>query len=164
MSEHGERLFEFLQDQEGFKGVVFSDVGRKAIGFGHRLLPGEKRTSISRGEANQLLRDDIAKHRLSAQQFIDKQFGEESFGQLSPLKQDMLTEFEFNGALRKFPKFTQAVLSGDLNGQITQFQRNSKGKSMERRNLGFARTFLQPQIDAAQQQPSFFSSQLSGQQ
>lgn len=51
----------FIKRAEGFVAHVYNDVGAPAIGYGHRLLPGESfPDGITQDEADLLLRKDLA--------------------------------------------------------------------------------------------------------
>lgn len=59
-SEKSERL---IKEFEGFSPRVYPDLGFPAIGYGHRLLPGESYKTISESEATRKLREDIKLRR-----------------------------------------------------------------------------------------------------
>jgi lysozyme len=50
----------FISKAEEFRGNVYRDVaGHQTIGFGHKLLPGEELTKITRKDAEALLKEDM---------------------------------------------------------------------------------------------------------
>jgi GH24 family phage-related lysozyme (muramidase) len=52
----------FIEKNEGFRPTVYNDNGKKAIGYGHDLLPGESfPNGITQPEAEELLQKDAEK-------------------------------------------------------------------------------------------------------
>lgn len=86
-----------LQRHEGFVSTPYRDpVGIWTIGYGHKILPGERFTSLTREEASELLVRDvnIAEDAVNAQVTVE----------LTQAQFDALVSFVFNvgtGAFRK---------------------------------------------------------------
>lgn len=111
--------------------------GSDTIGYGHKLQKGEDYSSgITDAQAQELLKIDLSK----AKQQVYKELGGVK---LTPQQEEMFIDFVFNmGTLKKFPKFTQAVLKNDLEGMKDQYKRYAGGKELKGRNAEFLKRFL----------------------
>ena len=105
-------------------------------------------------DAENLLKIDIQSKRESLSRSLRKSHGI-NLNQLSNREQDMLLDFEFNvgSAVRKFPKFTTAVVAGDEATQQQEFTRSfTDAQGNERplaRNRAFYNSFLSPDAKKA---------------
>jgi len=111
--------------------------GSDTIAYGHKIVPGEDYSSgITEEQAEQLLVRDLNKAKA---QVLREVKGRE----LSKKQMEMFVDFVFNmGTLKKFPKFTKAVLNGDVTTVKAQYKRFSGGKELKGRNVAFARRFF----------------------
>jgi GH24 family phage-related lysozyme (muramidase) len=94
------------------------------------------------------LRQDLHDALLGAQTYVDYFFGQGTWETLPQDHRDALTELVFNvGTLRKFPKFTRALVRGNLDkalAESTRYYRDTSGhlQPLARRNAAFINTFL----------------------
>lgn len=54
-----ERGLNFLKQKEGFRSSAYADGGGTSIGYGHQLRPGENFRTVTREQAETLLRQDL---------------------------------------------------------------------------------------------------------
>ena len=111
--------------------------GSDTIGYGHKIQSGEDFSKgITDAQAESLLKRDL-------QKALDQVNKELSGKQLTKKQQEMFIDFVFNmGTLKKFPKFTQAVLKNDLDGMRSQYKRFAAGRELTGRNSSFLKRFL----------------------
>ena len=112
--------------------------GSDTIGYGHKIQPGENFSKgITDSEAETLLKKDIEKARIKIN-------SELKGTKLTPKQEEMFIDFVFNmGTLKKFPKFTKAVLKNDIDGMKSQYKRYAGGKELKGRNTAFAKRYLE---------------------
>lgn len=149
------RLVGFVKQQEGFKPNIYKDGNREAIGYGHNLSPEEVETQtvygydisgpITQEVASDILRKDLAaKKNTLTSRFNDKY--DISFDSLPQKSQEMLIDFEFNlgNVVEKFPKFTQAIIDGDMEKAKKEYKRyyGEKKIPLRKRNRDFYNTYL----------------------
>jgi len=101
----------FIARRESFRAVVYFDVARNAtVGYGHKLLPGEKFAKpLTSDEALSLLMQDIGKHRGAVDSLLH-------VDRLTPSQRAALYSFAFNcgtGAIRT-SGIGAAVEAGEL--------------------------------------------------
>lgn len=122
--------------------------GANTIGSGFKLnKPNdpvqklvESRRNDSRGyitdqENDQLVLDrTVSDFYDEARRIYDKRYEEEAFDKLSPKAQSILTEFHYNGSLRPFRKFTDAIHNNDVEGMKSHYKRYTKGRPLKQRN------------------------------
>ncbi|HTH42880.1 MAG TPA: lysozyme [Terracidiphilus sp.] len=95
-----------LQQSEGFRGAVYTDIaGKKTIGYGHRLLPGETfPNGISLAIGAKILAKDVAIAEDSVRRLVKVELTQGQF--------DALVDFVFNlGSGR----LASSTLLSDLN-------------------------------------------------
>lgn len=125
--------------------------GMPTIAYGHKVKnkqeAGDFENGITDQQALKLLRDDL----ILAKQNVYKDLKELTHKdniKLTVDQEEMLIDFSFNlGTIRKFPKFTKAVLSGDIEGMNSQYKRfykdvNGNVLQVKDRNEQFKKTFL----------------------
>lgn len=169
------RLINYLKQAEGtprqqaqtgsFKGGrfrVYNDVGRQAIGYGHRLLPGEDKLfkgGITEEEATRILMQDIKKAELLA----ERHFGKKGWAAMDHHRREMAIDFMYNlGAGRKASKdkpatgfaafitFSRALRQGDVKGIRAKYKRHYSPEPgqpkipLKPRNDLFYKTFIMP--------------------
>lgn len=132
---------DWVIDQEGRNvdrsglHVPYTDVDQQAIGFGHKIMPGENfGRGITEEQARSLLIDDLKGHAVRAARHV----GQEKFDKLSRTDQIKLIEHEYTGGLSNFPKFTQAVLDGDAKVQLDEHERQVKTFDDQGAHSGYA--------------------------
>lgn len=130
--------------------------GAKTIAYGHKIQPFEDFSEgLTEEEALDLLVRDLRRSEALAADWIEGKYGQ-VWSDLNKDQREILIDFQFNGVLRSFPKFTKAVLDWDLDGMRKEYKRYAKlpsGKRIELkdRNQRFAQRYLTPQI--TEQQP-----------
>jgi GH24 family phage-related lysozyme (muramidase) len=141
-----QRFVDYLISAEGSKAEVYTDkAGHPTVGIGHKLREGETFDKpLKMGEQIQLLRKDIKE----AEGKVIRHVGQDVYKDLSPQQKEMLVDYAFNvkGGLETFPKFTQAVIAGDLEtarNEHTRYATTPDGEKVELgRNQLFANTYL----------------------
>jgi len=122
-----EDFYEYLRTVEAgsnrgpFKAGPGPAQGERQIGYGHQVGPMTP-TEISGEEADRMLRSDAAIAASDAKWAV----GEERWAKLPRQDQEKLIDFAFNLGptfSAEFPKFTKAVLEGDVETQQREYQR-----------------------------------------
>lgn len=111
--------------------------GSDTIAYGHKILPGEDYTKgITEEQAEALLVRDLEKAKAQVLREVNNQ-------KLNGKQLEMLVDFVFNmGTLKKFPKFTRAVLDNNSTVMKAQYKRFSGGKELIGRNNAFKQRFF----------------------
>jgi hypothetical protein len=130
--------------------------GLDTVGFGHKLtrtedeegsVYGYSLDSLTLEQAEAVLRQDVAKAEDSLRAKLKAKHNTE-LEMLSPRKQAMLIDYEFNviGGIYAFPKFTKAVIAGNRRAQEAEYMRvytDSNGNVHPLpRNVPFFSTFM----------------------
>ena len=145
----------FYKAFENGRYYPYKDVGGKVtIGFGRTNsavkgldIENDYRNGITVQEANNFLQQDIGSNMKSLREDFDGEFGEGEFNKLSEIEQYMLVDFEYNlgNAVKKFPKFMNAIRTGDYEQAEKEYKRHSyknKGEPNEiKRELGRNKVF-----------------------
>ncbi len=98
--------------------------GEKTIAYGHKLKKGEDFSKgLSQEEAEALMLKDYTAKKSSAQKHVDKEFGKGTFENLDPRKQILLTDYQYNVGLTKFPILTEAVVTDDIDTALKEYKR-----------------------------------------
>lgn len=119
----------------------------KVIAYGHMVLPGQNyNNGITEAEAHALLMDDLFSAWYRADKWLKAKYGK-GMAALPPQSQEALTDYAFNpGSLGMFPKFTDAVMKGDLDGMRREYKRSYTTASGQKKEMGrnelFYRMFL----------------------
>jgi|GEM_PF-1947279 len=78
-----------IMDHEGFMDHAYTDVNKKAIGFGHNIVKGEKfPKTISLAQAKKLLMKDLKIHEAAVKQAVKVKITQEHF--------DAMVSFSYN--------------------------------------------------------------------
>ena len=123
--------------------------GTKTLAYGHKFDDAKEQADwykanpngITMDQAEQLLTKDINEHIVRAQKHVDRRFGKGTWNKLPLESQLMLTDYEFNVGLRKFPTFTKAVVFNDWDTAKKEYKRYT-GKKELGRNVEFFNFFL----------------------
>jgi len=139
-------LIAFLKQQEGFSAKAYTDTsGNVTIGYGHVVTP---LVSVDRALAESLLMHDIYEAERKAKAYVVEHYSFKDWEALSDKHKQALIELVFSvGSLTKFPKFTKALMEGDINMAIKESRRYYRGRdgkwvALRRRNVAFIETFL----------------------
>jgi len=137
--------------------------GNDTIGYGHKLTDAEKKAgkvygiplkNINAENAEKILMMDLMKRDKALSARLGKQYEG-----LDQKQKEMLLDFEFNvgNVEKQFPNFTNAVISGDMEGALKEAKRyyTPKGAKqpveLTRRNQLFEQTFFSPSDGEATQ-------------
>ena len=137
--------------------------GNDTIGYGHKLTDAEKKAgkvygiplkNINAENAEKILMMDLMKRDKALSARLGKQYEG-----LDQKQKEMLLDFEFNvgNVEKQFPNFTNAVISGDMEGALKEAKRYyiPKGAKqpveLTRRNQLFEQTFFSPSDEEATQ-------------
>ena len=124
--------------------------GTRTLAYGHKFPSAaaqkqwykDNPTGITNDEAEQLLTNDINEHIVRAKGVVDSKHGKGTWDKLPFESQLMLTDYEFNVGLTKFPTFTKAVISNDWDTAKKEYKRYTGKKELTRRNNAFFNLFL----------------------
>jgi len=122
ISHRGLRL---IAGYEGFRPEPYICAGGcLTIGYGHRILPGEKFTRITEVEADEILRKDVERAERAVERLVKVEINQEIF--------DALVSFTFNLGERRLANSTllKFLNSGDYYNAIIQLSHwdNAGGK------------------------------------
>ena len=137
--------------------------GNDTVGYGHKLTDAEKKAgkvygiplkNINAENAEKILMMDLMKRDKALSARLGKQYEG-----LDQKQKEMLLDFEFNvgNVEKQFPNFTNAVISGDMEGALKEAKRYYTPKGAEqpveltRRNQLFEQTFFSPSDGEATQ-------------
>lgn len=105
------------------------------IGFGHKILRGEDFSKgLTQEEVITLMLKDYKNKRKSAESFYNRKGFDRKWEDLDPTEQILLTDYQYNAGLNKFPKFLKAVANKDKNTMLKEYIRYSDGKPLVERN------------------------------
>jgi lysozyme len=130
MSDRLVLVKEYIKNHEGLVLHVYKDsLGKKTIGYGHLVLPGENFTTITKEQANQLFEKDFQKHYEQAKRFP-------GFSKLPFQKQTVIIDMCFNMGgdfYLKFPKFTKFMTEGNYKAAAQEIRSSKYAKQVGRR-------------------------------
>ena len=109
---------------------IGSPEGGWEIGYGHKLTEKEakevNKTGLTDKAVEEQLGQDLLSHAKKAKEIMGKYHGQEVWDKLPPQVKEMATDFAFNGVLKKFPKFRQALIDRDLETVKKEYKRYYK--------------------------------------
>ena len=109
--------------------------GSPTIAYGHKLKPGEDYSAgITDEQAHKLLMQDYSKKKASAQAIVDRKYGAGTFAGLDSTKQLILTDYEYNTGLSKFPSFMDGVVKNDQKKMLAEYKRYTGSQELTKRN------------------------------
>ena len=109
--------------------------GTNTIAYGHKLNPKESYPKgLTEQEALKLFEKDFAIHEKIAKDYVNEKYKKDVFSTLSRPKQLLLTDYAFNGVLKKFPSFSTAIVEDNYDKMIKEYERYSGGKPLKSRN------------------------------
>lgn len=118
---------------------MFSTAAGKKGDEARRWVNNHKGLQITNEQQEQLFNSSVPIYERRAQRYVDSEFGEGSWENLSSEQKAMLFDHTYHlGGLSKFPKFTEAVIAEDWNKAAQEYER----KGADRRNRDFYSTFL----------------------
>jgi hypothetical protein len=144
--------------------------GGQDFGFGHKIqqteldegniygIPIGQQMTV--GDAKTILQKDLEKHRA----LVRKSVGGEVFDKLNSTAQNLLTDYSFTGVLDQFPKFREALVSGDLDTAEKEYVRYMTDPSGQKVPLGSRNTYTLAQLqklrtEGQKQMPSLLEPQ-----
>jgi GH24 family phage-related lysozyme (muramidase) len=123
-----------------------SEKGGATIGYGHLIKEGESFDRLTEKEARELLKTDIREHTDEAREHVDTMYGKGKFDKLPENRRTALVDMQFNPGLDQFPRFTNAIMTGDMAEAKKQANRyyTAGGKSLPltRRNKAFIKGYV----------------------
>lgn len=107
---------DLLKQREGFSAVPYWDFRGYSIGYGHLIKPGENLTNVSREQAEELLRGDVAWAETAVN---------DAGAALTQPQFDALVSFVYNIGAPAWNKSTirQKLIAGDMGGAAAEFAR-----------------------------------------
>jgi len=109
--------------------------GSDTIAYGHKLQKGENFSNgLTEKRAEELLKKDYLEHKNRAKSHIDSKYGAGTFDKLPSTKQVLLTDYEYNVGLSKFPSFVKGVVKDDKDLMLKEYKRYTGGLEMTSRN------------------------------
>lgn len=127
------KLVEGIGGEKDGRYYPYKVNGEWHIGHGHKIVAGEDfLDGLSYKEVEALLRKDTAKHANRAKAYVTDRV----WNKLDTKQKEMLTDYEFNGGLHEFPKFTNAVISKDWDKAKQEGIRHLTTESGEKLPLG----------------------------
>lgn len=160
---YSDKLINFIKNEENdsHKGYdekterwyphISLEGGRPTIGYGHKIKSAKEqnkyeREGLTTTEVNDLLIQDLNDAKNTLYQNL-RDMGYKNV-KLNNKQEEMLLDFVYNlGSIKKFPKFTKAVINNDINGMRKEYERSYQDADgvwhkVERRNKDFYNTFL----------------------
>ena len=128
---------------------ISSPEGGWEIGYGHKLTEEEahklSKTGLIKDEVEQLLGYDLLLHAEKAKKIMG---GQEVWDKLPTQAKEMATDLAFNGVLKQFPKFRQALIDRDLEKVKKEYKRyykipDGEKKELKDRNEQFCKRYLE---------------------
>jgi GH24 family phage-related lysozyme (muramidase) len=123
--------------------------GSPSIGYGHLIKKSEVRrmaTGVNDIEVEKLLKDDLIKAKKGVYDYIEQTYKVNL--KLPTKTEEMLMDFSYNlGGLKKFPKFVDAVLRGEMDKARAEYKRfyhtpTGEKRIMNLRNKSFFDRYL----------------------
>ena len=165
-----DRFTNYIERVEGFKTgkgktpfrYESPEGGLDTVGLGHKLTQDEIDSNsvygfdldtLTKEQAKEIFRRDLTKYEKMLKSDLKTNYKKYEMEQpidydtLNQKQKEMLLDFTFNlGSLKGFPKFTEAVLKGDMDTARKEYKRyykeNGKNKEVKDRNEQFFETYL----------------------
>jgi len=165
-----DRFTNYIERVEGFKTgkgktpfrYESPEGGLDTVGLGHKLTQDEIDSNsvygfdldtLTKEQAKEIFRRDLTKYEKMLKSDLKTNYKKYKMEQpidydtLNQKQKEMLLDFTFNlGSLKGFPKFTEAVLKGDMDAARKEYKRyykeNGKNKEVKDRNEQFFETYL----------------------
>jgi hypothetical protein len=126
----------------GFKNGKFyphasAEKGKDTIGYGHKLTGKNDKyyyQGLTPKQVEDLTIKDILSKQASAKKHVDDIYGQNTFDKLPQESQMLLTDYQYNVGLSKFPKFLDATVKGDKAGMLDEYERSYSGGKLKKRN------------------------------
>jgi hypothetical protein len=126
----------------GFKNGKFyphasAEKGKDTIGYGHKLTGKNDKyyyQGLTPKQVEDLTIKDILSKQASAKKHVDDIYGQNTFDKLPQESQMLLTDYQYNVDLSKFPKFLDATVKGDKAGMLDEYERSYSGGKLKKRN------------------------------
>jgi hypothetical protein len=111
--------------------------GADTIAYGHKLVGPDANKyykGITSAQAESLLESDILKHQVIAENMVDKKYGKGTFDKLPQDSQMLLVDYAYNAVLDEFPTFMGAVVRGDKDTMLKEYERYGGTGLLKERN------------------------------
>lgn len=109
---------DLIKEHEGYSDVTYNDTaGKPTIGWGHKILPNESFTQITKAFAEKLLDQDIKYAENAVRYYVTAPLTQNQY--------DALVSFVYNVGVPAFINSTllKKLNAGDYNGTANEFKR-----------------------------------------
>jgi len=140
-----------MKGYDAEKGLWFphdapEEGGGKDIGYGHKIKSDEDFSEgLTDAQVRSLLASDLTEKMDSAARKFNNKSYDRTWDDLSTEEQILLTDYEYNVGLTKFPKLMKAVAEQDVETMLSQYKRYSDGKPLTSRN-NWTKGFIEDKI------------------
>lgn len=120
----------FIKSNEGLTLTVKNDAGKRMVGYGHDILPGEQISSpITQDKAEQLFQQDLSTAENAVNNAVMVQVNQDQF--------DAMVDLAFNIGASAFAGSTlvQKINQGDFAGASAEFDRWDKSQRQVNQGL-----------------------------
>ena len=147
-----------MKGYDAEKGLWFphdapEEGGGKDIGYGHKIKSDEDFSEgLTDAQVRSLLASDLTEKMDSAARKFNNKGYNRTWDGLSTEEQILLTDYEYNVGLTKFPKLMKAVAEQDIETMLSQYKRYSDGKPLTSRN-NWTKGFIEDKINRVSANP-----------
>lgn len=140
-----------MKGYDADKGLWFpheapEEGGGMDIGYGHKIKSDEDFSEgLTDAQVRSLLASDLTEKMDSAARKFNNKSYDRTWDDLSTEEQILLTDYEYNVGLTKFPKLMKAVAEQDIETMLSQYKRYSDGKPLTSRN-NWTKGFIEDKI------------------
>jgi GH24 family phage-related lysozyme (muramidase) len=110
--------------------------GADTIGYGHKLTKADSKLykGATTEEVEKLLQADVLIKQSEAKKRVDKKYGAGSFDALPQDSQMLVVDYQYNVGLQEFPKFLDALVKGDKDTMLKEYERTTSSGKLTKRN------------------------------
>jgi len=110
--------------------------GADTIGYGHKLTKADSKLykGATTEEVEKLLQADVLIKQSEAKKRVDKKYGAGAFDALPQNSQMLVVDYQYNVGLQEFPKFLDALVKGDKDTMLNEYERTTSSGKLTKRN------------------------------
>ena len=110
--------------------------GADTIGYGHKLTKADSKLykGATTEEVEKLLQADVLIKQSEAKKRVDKKYGAGAFDALPQDSQMLVVDYQYNVGLQEFPKFLDALVKGDKDTMLNEYERTTSSGKLTKRN------------------------------
>ena len=110
--------------------------GADTIGYGHKLTKADSKLykGATTEEVEKLLQADVLIKQSEAKKRVDKKYGAGAFDALPQDSQMLVVDYQYNVGLQEFPKFLDALVKGDKDTMLKEYERTTSSGKLTKRN------------------------------